>query len=65
MDPFPWPSLQESLDLPDRKVSWLMAIPISDAEYEYAQEKGPGALEDLLVKEHEIDVADLIRPSVV
>jgi hypothetical protein len=65
MDLFLLPSLQKSLDLTDRKVAWLIAVPISDGEYGYAEEKGPGALEDLLTEESAIDMADLARPSVV
>jgi hypothetical protein len=65
MDPFPWPSLQESLELSDRLVSWLVAVPISEGEYRYAQEKGPGALENLLTETDDIDASDLTRPSLV
>jgi hypothetical protein len=47
-----------------RKVEWLMAVPISDAEAQLAQQEGPVKLEELFVRE-QIHVFDLERKSVV
>ena len=47
-----------------RKVEWLMAVPISDAEAGFAQQEGPVKLEELFVRE-QIHVFDLERKSVV
>ncbi len=60
--PFLWEL--ETQDLQDKKVAWLQAVPISEAELEYAEEHGTEALEDLFV-EKQIDVYDLDRKSVV
>jgi len=48
----------------DKTVAWLLAVPVSEAEANYAEENGPGALETLF-EEHEIDITDLDRDSVV
>jgi hypothetical protein len=47
-----------------RKVEWLMVVPISDAEAQFAQQEGPVKLEELFVRE-QIHVFDLERKSVV
>ncbi|SFT02500.1 suppressor of fused domain protein [Marininema halotolerans] len=62
--PFLWEESLKTIDFPDKKVAWLMAIPISENEYRYAKEKGSEALEDLFEKK-EIDFYDLKRKSVV
>lgn len=59
--PFLWEL--ETQDLQDKKVAWLQAIPISEAELEYAEEHGTEALEDLFV-EKQIDVYNLDRACV-
>jgi hypothetical protein len=48
----------------DKTVAWLMAIPVSEAEANYAEENGLDALEDLF-EQHEVDITDLDRDSVV
>lgn len=45
-------------------VTFLQAVPISEAEYQHVVDNGAGSLEDLFV-EAQIDVYDLDRPSVV
>ena len=60
--PFLWESSLKTLDCGTKKVSWLLAVPISDAEYEYLIEHGDSALEDLLEKQR-IDIFDLTRSS--
>jgi antitoxin YqcF len=48
----------------EKTVAWLLAIPISEAEAEYALENGGDALESLF-EENEIDITDLERDSVL
>ncbi len=62
--PFLWESELSMLDCGTKKVSWLLAMPISELEYSYLKEHGDQALERLLEKQH-IDVSNLERPSVV
>ncbi|SES45110.1 suppressor of fused domain protein [Psychrobacillus sp. OK032] len=59
--PFLWEKLQ-SIDFPDKKVTWLLAVPISTKEYLYAEKEGTEALEDLFEKK-QIDIFDLRRKS--
>lgn len=60
---FLWEDLQ-TLEFPTKTVAWLLAIPISENEYRYAQEKGSDALEQLL-EDEQIDIFDLDRDSVL
>ena len=62
--PFLWENELKMLDCGTKKVSWLLAMPISESEYSYLKEHGDQALECLLEKQH-IDVSNLERPSVV
>lgn len=62
--PFLWDDKLETLYFDDKVVTWLQAVPISEAEYEYAEENGAEALEDLL-EEAEVDILDLNRRSVL
>jgi len=48
----------------DRNVTFLQALPISQAEMDYAAENGPDQLEELF-EEGQIDVYDIDRDSVV
>lgn len=64
VSPFLWEGKLRTLDLPDKKVAWLLVIPISEAERQYAAEKGEGALETLF-EEHQIDIFDLNRSSIL
>jgi hypothetical protein len=62
--PFLWEETLRTLDCGTKQVSWLLAVPISEAEYEYFKRLGDEALEDLFEKQ-QIDVFDLTRPSSV
>lgn len=65
VSPFLWgDGIPETLDFSDRKVTWLQAVPISEAERAYAEENGADALESLF-EQHQIDVYDLNRDSVL
>lgn len=63
VSPFLWEDLK-TLDFPDKKVAWLLAVPISENEYLFAQEKGTEALEDLF-EQKEIDIFDIERKSIL
>jgi antitoxin YqcF len=62
--PFLWEDSLKTLDCGTKKVSWLLVVPIAEAEQEYLREHGDNALEDLFEK-HQIDIFDLNRPSVI
>lgn len=47
-----------------KTVAWLMAVPVSEAEANFAEENGLDALETLF-EQREVDVTDLQRDSVV
>ena len=64
LPPFLWDERLRTLDLRGRKVAWLLAIPISQAELEFAESEGVSALEDRF-EAHQIDIFDLKRASVV
>jgi hypothetical protein len=59
-----WRDDLQELEFPDRVVAWIYAVPISEAEAGYAEERGVDALDELLAAKH-IDVLDLNRPSVM
>ena len=63
LPPFLWDELAE-FHVDDSTVAWLLAVPISDAERDYAVRHGWDKLEDLFV-ERQIDIFDLERPSEV
>lgn len=63
VSPFLWEDLK-TLDFPNKKVAWLLAVPISENEYIFAQEKGTDSLEELF-EEKEIDIFDLERKSIL
>lgn len=63
VSPFLWEDLK-TLEFPNKKVAWLLAVPISENEYLFAQEKGTDSLEELFEQE-EIDIFDLERGSIV
>jgi len=61
--PFLWDPPLKKLKLADKTVAWLMAIPISDPEYQHAMDQGRDTLEAEL--EHQnIDFYNLDRPSI-
>jgi antitoxin YqcF len=61
--PFLWEHELQMLDCGTKKVSWLLAMPISETEYSYLQKQGEKALEHLLEKKHS-DVSNPERLSV-
>ncbi|RZS37448.1 suppressor of fused protein SUFU [Herbihabitans rhizosphaerae] len=61
---FIWGDEPHTMYLRDKTVAFLFAVPISDAELEYAEENGTEQLEDMF-EQNEIDVFDIDRPSVV
>jgi len=63
VSPFLWEDLK-TLDFQNKKVTWLLAVPISENEYLFAEDKGTDALEELFERE-EIDIFDLERESIL
>lgn len=59
-----WEHELRMLDCGTKKVSWLIAMPISDSEYSYLKEHGDRAL-DRLFESRQIDVSNLDRSSVL
>lgn len=59
-----WPALNTTLELPTKKVTWLEAIPISEAESQFIAEHGDDQFEDLL-EASGADLFDIHRPSIV
>jgi hypothetical protein len=64
MPPFSWPAGPTPLTVGDRRIEWLQAVPISEAERAFAEADGAEALEEKLL-EADIDVTDLDRASVI
>lgn len=62
--PFLWKDDFLADELSSKKVAWLQAIPISDAERVFASERGFEALSQRF-QDHQIDVYDIHRQSVV
>jgi hypothetical protein len=62
--PFLWDEKLKTSDIDGKKIAWLLAVPISKAESEYAQNNGPEKLESLFEKCN-INIFDLNRPSVL
>ncbi|RKM58716.1 suppressor of fused domain protein [Butyrivibrio sp. XB500-5] len=62
-NPFLWEGF-ESLVQGDRKIAWLLSVPISDQEKEYAIANGWEALEDKF-EEADIDIFNLNRKSII
>lgn len=64
VEPFMWQDKLDNMKLSDKKVAFLLLVPISDAECAYREKNGFDALETLFM-EREIDITDLNRASVV
>jgi hypothetical protein len=62
--PSQWPALNTTLELATKTVTWLWAIPISEAESRFIAKHGDERFEDLL-EESEADVFDIHRASIV
>lgn len=61
--PFLWEDSLTTLDCGPYKVSWLLAVPISETERAYSLRHGDEALEDLF-EARQIDIFDLWRAPV-
>lgn len=59
--PFLWENLTTQR-FEDKTVAWLMLIPVSEKEYQFAEMNGAAALEDLFVSK-QIDLFNLDRVS--
>lgn len=62
--PFLWDDRLKSSEIAGRTVAWLLAVPISERETEYARKHGPQKLEQLF-EQSNIDIFNLNRDSVV
>lgn len=62
-NPFLWERF-ETLEFGDRFVTWLLIVPVSDKEKDYAIKNGWEALEDEFEKNN-IDIFDLKRKSII
>jgi antitoxin YqcF len=62
-EPFVWPDL-DTIEVGSKKVSWLLAIPISETERVYIEKNGDDKFEDLLEK-NGVNIFELRRPSVL
>lgn len=62
--PFLWNDKFDSTIFGGVKIAWLLAVPVSQRETEYARRYGPAQLEALF-SARDIDIYDLNRPSVV
>ena len=54
----------KSTRIEERPIAWLLAVPISKQETEYAKKQGPAKLEELF-SQRDIDIYNLNRSSVV
>ncbi|WP_417448447.1 suppressor of fused domain protein, partial [Idiomarina abyssalis] len=59
-NPFLWDEKLASTSFDGQKVAWLLAVPVSKAESEFAQVNGPDKLESLFY-ERDIDIYNLNR----
>lgn len=64
MPPFLWEDSLSTLDLDDKQIAWLLAVPISENENLFAKNNGAEALENLFEQE-QIDIFDLERKSIL
>ena len=62
--PFLWDEKLKTIDFSSKTVAWLLAVPISEEEYKFAEEESSDKLEDLF-EENQIDLFNINRPSVV
>jgi hypothetical protein len=62
--PFLWGASLSTLDVVTRKVSWLLAMPISESERVFLRENGEESFEHILEEAH-VDISDLSRDPVV
>jgi hypothetical protein len=64
ISPFLWNESLKAIDLDEKIVTWLLAIPISEQEFLFASQHGVEALEKLFEKE-QIDLFNLNRVSIL
>lgn len=62
--PFLWEDVLKTLEFKDKTVAWLLAVPISEAEYKYAETYGTNKLEELL-EFNQVDISDINRLSAI
>jgi antitoxin YqcF len=62
--PFLWEDRLKTRRFGNKEVAWLLAVPISQEEYQYKLKYGDKALEDVLEREG-ADVFDIDRQSVI
>lgn len=62
--PFLWEEKLVTLEFDSKVVAWLLAMPISESEYQYAEANGSERLEDLF-ECMQIDIFDINRNAVV
>lgn len=62
--PYLWEDKLEDFMVQNEEVHFLLAIPISEPEFELFKQKGSDALETLL-EENEIDIFDINRKSIL
>ncbi len=62
--PFLWEGGLQTLRFDNKTVTWLLAVPISQDEFQYAETNGSDKLEGLF-EQQQIDVFDIERVSVV
>lgn len=62
--PYGWNQEFLTLELKTKRVGWLMALPISEAEWKFYKESESGELEELFA-ENQVDMYDLGRKSVM
>jgi hypothetical protein len=62
--PFPWQDKINLIKLDTKSVACLLCVPISESELNYKLKNGDNALEKLL-QEHDVDVFDYKRASVI
>jgi len=64
VEPYLWEDKLEDFSIDERKINFLLAIPITQAELEYKNTYGHNALENLL-EEKNIDIFDIDRKSII
>ena len=62
--PFIWENDLESLSLETKTIAWLLALPISEKEFQFVEDFGPARLEEVFQGE-QIDIFNINRPSAV
>jgi len=62
VEPYLWEDKLQDFSIGDRRINFLLAIPITQAELEYKNTYGHDALENLLDKKN-IDIFDIDRKS--